>query len=247
MDDMSITAVTARIQQIMSLGEQMTGTSAPAATPAIAPTTATSPTASTTAFASQLAMAQQSRAVDGTISAASMDGTTLHATTPSLATMLPQVVSTPAVAAAGSDPQLAARLDAWMASRTPNSPLVGLGSDFVAAGRANGIDPRLLVAIASQESALGTAGSGANINNAFGWGPAIPFASWSEGINRVAQGLASGYVGQGRDTIATIQQKWAPVGAANDPGGLNSNWTAGVSRIYAELGGDPNASVRISA
>ena len=147
----------------------------------------------------------------------------------------------------GAEPDgaLAARLDRWMARRSPESPLLGHGAEFVRAGRANGVDPRLLVAIAAQESGLGTAGSGRNIHNAFGWGPAIPFASWSEGIHRVAEGLRRGYLDEGRDTIAEIQTRWAPVGAANDPGGLNGGWTAGVSRLYAELGGDPAAAVRI--
>ncbi len=142
-------------------------------------------------------------------------------------------------------PTAAARLDAWMAQRVPNSPLIGHGADFVQAGVQNGVDPRFLVAVAAQESGLGTAGSGANINNPFGWGPAKPFASWTESIQTVAAGLAKGYLGEGRDTIAAIQAKWAPVGAANDPGGLNSNWTAGVSKLYAEMGGSPAGTVRI--
>lgn len=143
-----------------------------------------------------------------------------------------------------SDAEQTARLDAWMARRTPASPLVGLGREFVAAGRANGVDPRLLVAIAAQESALGTAGSGRAINNAFGWGPGIRFGSWGEGIHRIAQGLARGYLAEGRDTIPAIQAKWAPVGAVNDPAGINGGWAAGVSALYAELGGDPTGTVR---
>ncbi len=57
--------------------------------------------------------------------------------------------------------------------QVPGSPLVGLGAVFVREGERNGIDPRALVAIAMHESVLGTAGSGASIHNAFGWGPAI--------------------------------------------------------------------------
>ena len=35
------------------------------------------------------------------------------------------------------------------------------------------------------------------------------------------------------------QRQVGPLGAANDPGGLNANWTAGVGAYYAALGGDP--------
>lgn len=215
MDSMSISAINARVDQIMaiaSMGATATGT--------------TPQKAATSSFADALATAQKTPAVTA-------------ATAPTATT------ETLGVASAGSDPQLAARLDAWMAKHTPGSPLVGHGADFVRAGVANGIDPRFLVAVAAQESALGTAGSGKDISNPFGWGPAKPFSSWTEGIDTVAAGLAKGYLAEGRDTIAGIQAKWAPVGAANDPNGLNSNWTTGVSKFYAELGGTPGGSIRI--
>lgn len=117
-----------------------------------------------------------------------------------LAALLTLAVGLPAVAliglsgaggpaaATGAD---AAALDAWMAEKVPGSPLVGLGSVFVAEGTRNRIDPRALVAIAYHESVLGTAGSGAGIHNAFGWGPAIPFRSWQDNIATVARGLAT--------------------------------------------------------
>jgi hypothetical protein len=141
----------------------------------------------------------------------------------------------------------AAGLDAWMASQVPASPLVGLGGAFVASGVANGLDPRLLVAIARQESVLGTAGGGATIHNAFGWGPHIPFRSWEENIATVAGGLARGYIAEGRTTIPAIGAKWAPVGAANDPNGLNAHWVRGVAGFYADLGGDPAGAVTLDA
>jgi len=137
----------------------------------------------------------------------------------------------------------AGALDSWMAQQVPGSPLIGLGAVFVREGARNGIDPRALVAIARAESVLGTAGSGAAIHNAFGWGPAIEFASWQANIATVARGLAQGYVTRGRDTLAAIQPIWAPVGAANDPAGLNSNWRDAVRRFYADMGGDPSGSI----
>ncbi len=125
--------------------------------------------------------------------------------------------------------------------------MVGLGEAFVAEGLANGIDPRALVAIAMHESVLGTAGSGAGIHNAFGWGPAIAFPSWRANIATVARGLRRGYLARGRDTLAAIQPLWAPVGAVNDPTGLNSAWVDGVGRYYADLGGDPALPITLAA
>lgn len=156
-----------------------------------------------------------------------------------------QVAAAPGILTA-DDAALAARLDAWMAEKVPDSPLVGKGAVFVREGRAAGVDPRALVAIARHESALGTLGSGRDIHNAFGWGPAIPFDSWEENIATVARGLREGYLDEGRVTIATIQSKWAPVGVSNDPTNLNSNWTRAVSISFGELGGDPNASLALA-
>jgi len=144
---------------------------------------------------------------------------------------------------AGTSAAEPATLDAWMAKQVPSSPLIGLGEVFVREGERNGIDPRALVAIAMHESVLGTAGSGAGIHNAFGWGPAIAFASWQANIATVARGLAKGYIARGRDTLAEVQPVWAPLGAANDPTGLNSAWTVAVGRYYEDMGGDPSGSI----
>ncbi len=151
-----------------------------------------------------------------------------------------------AVPAAGAMTDAAA-LDAWMSNEVPGSPLVGLGAVFVAEGIRNGLDPRALVAIARHESALGTAGSGAAIHNAFGWGPAIAFLGWEDNIATVAASLATRYIGRGRDTLAEIQPIWAPLGATNDPTNLNSNWLTAVSGTYGDLGGNPNRPITIVA
>lgn len=120
--------------------------------------------------------------------------------------------------------------------REQGSPLAGKGAVFVREARKNGLDPRLLVAIAGAESAFGK-----NIKsgtyNPFGWGPHIPFKSWDQAISTVARGLRRGYLDEGLKTISQIGQKWAPIGAGNDPTNLNSNWARNVGRFYAQLGG----------
>ena len=134
-----------------------------------------------------------------------------------------------------------------MAKKNPGSPLVGLGDVFVREGQANGIDPRALVSIARAESSLGSDPGARARNNAFGWGPHQTFASWEDNIATVARGL------QGRATSTRagsrwpqIQAKYCPVGAANDPTNLNSNWLRNTTALYAELGGDPSGSVALA-
>lgn len=229
MDDISITSAASRVQQIFSMAQQVESFGRPVQT-------------TTSGFAQQLATAQST--ATAVTPATGLDSLTTSTSATTATPAVAAATTTPAASVAANDPQMAARLDAWMAQRTPGSPLIGMGAEFVAAGQRHGIDPRFLVAVAAQESGLGTAGSGKNIHNAFGWGPAIPFASWQENIETVAAGLAKGYLGEGRETIAAVQAKWAPVGAANDPGGLNSNWTTGVSKFYAEMGGSPTGSIR---
>jgi hypothetical protein len=157
-------------------------------------------------------------------------------------------MSLPAGAAAsGAGTVTGAALDEWMSRKNPGSPLVGMGDVFVREGLANGIDPRALVAIARAESSLGSDPGARARHNAFGWGPHISFAGWEDNIATVARGLRSGYLDEGRVTLAQIQAKYAPNGAANDPTNLNSNWLRNTTLLYAELGGDPNGSVALGS
>ncbi len=133
----------------------------------------------------------------------------------------------------------AAQIDAYLSSKA--SPMTGQGAAFVASGGRWQLDPRLLVAIAGAESSFGKITCAPF--NAWGWGcPNGPynFESWADGIDTVAQGLRTNYLSEGRTTVALINLKYAPIGAANDPTGLNNHWTTNVSRFLVEQGGDPN-------
>jgi cell wall-associated NlpC family hydrolase len=127
----------------------------------------------------------------------------------------------------------AKQLDVYL--RRKGSPLAGQGATFIQAGRRYGVSPALLVAISGAESSFGKISSGAH--NPFGWGPGIDFPSWAAGIAAVAKGLRSGYLDQGRKTVASIGSKWAPSAATNDPTNLNSNWVQNVNSFLKELGG----------
>ena len=133
----------------------------------------------------------------------------------------------------------ASDLDAYLAGK--GSPMAGQGSAFLASGGRWQLDPRLLVAIAGAESNFGSITCAPF--NAWGWGcPNGPFkfTSWADGIDTVAEGLRTNYLAEGRISVAQINLKYAPIGAANDPTGLNNHWTTNVSRFLIELGGDPN-------
>lgn len=145
-------------------------------------------------------------------------------------------------AVTGTDAELTSRIDGYLASKA--SPLTGLGAVFVTEANAVGLDPRFLVAISGAETSFGTYGPSQSIHNPFGMGPGIAYPSWSDAIRAAAQNLGGPtYAGDGRVTIGTIQQRWAPAGASNDPTNLNSNWGRNISTYYTELGGDPLGAV----
>lgn len=139
--------------------------------------------------------------------------------------------------------RLAPALDAYL--RKHNSPLAGLGSQFVQFGQQYGVDPRLLVSIAGAETSLGTYGPSQKIHNPFGMGPGISYGNYGQAIAAAAKNLGQNYLGKGLKTIPQIQGKWAPSGADNDPTGLNNNWVKNVSQYYSELGGDPGVSAEV--
>jgi hypothetical protein len=126
------------------------------------------------------------------------------------------------------------------------SPLAGDGAAFVREGMAHDIDPRLLVAIAAQETMLQTYGPARAIRNPFGLGPGIAFDDEADAIAMAARTLGR-YAADGLRTIPAIGGRWAPVGASNDPGGLNGAWPRGVASFFSTLGGDPSRPVQASA
>lgn len=118
---------------------------------------------------------------------------------------------------------------------------------FQAAGEKYGVDPRFLAAISMHETGKGTSSAFRNKNNAMGIsnrkGP-VRMSSVSASINKMAAGLANpkGYY-RGKTTIGGVANIYAPVGAANDPNGLNGHWAKGVAKYYREMGGDPSQQV----
>ncbi|WP_164509087.1 phage tail tape measure protein [Clostridium rectalis] len=131
--------------------------------------------------------------------------------------------------------------------------LRGHGQDFVNAGSKYEIDPYLLASISMFESGRGTSPAIRNHNNPSGimdwennWKTIKHFNSIAEGIEFSARNLKNLYFNQGLTTIEQIGAKYAPIGASNDPNGLNKNWIPTVKSIYNELSGGGYSSGKIS-
>ncbi|MDR5021423.1 peptidoglycan DD-metalloendopeptidase family protein [Bacillus thuringiensis] len=115
---------------------------------------------------------------------------------------------------------------------------------FMKAAETAKIDPVLLTAIALHETGYGKSNAVVNKNNPGGlmdpktnWQTLQYFSSLEEGLVYMAGNLNRLYISQGLTTIDQIGGKYAPIGADNDPGGLNSYWIPTVTKIAQELGG----------
>ena len=106
----------------------------------------------------------------------------------------------------------------------PFSPLLVAVSDY------NGIDYRLLVAIAQQESNL-CKKIPPQTYNCWGWGihseGTLGFRDYPTAIQTVAQGIREEYIDKGYDTVEKIMAKYTPLS--------EGSWAAGVNQFLAEM------------
>lgn len=103
-----------------------------------------------------------------------------------------------------------------------------------------GVDWRLAVAISMHETGNYKSYVFNYKNNVGGlWngmkGEFYSYDTLDDGIDAYISNLKTNYYDEGRTTIETIQPKYAPIGAENDPNNLNSDWIPGVTRYYNEL------------
>ena len=120
--------------------------------------------------------------------------------------------------------------------------LRGTGELFIKYGMKYGIDPAVLAAIAMHETGNGTSSAVIyknNVGGMMGRNGLMSFPSLEAGIEAMARNLRKNYVDKGIRTIGEIQKKYAPIGAANDPMGLNYNWTSGVLKFLNDFGISP--------
>ena len=65
----------------------------------------------------------------------------------------------------------------------------------------------------------------------------ITYDSLEDGINAFLKNLKKNYFDIGLDTLEKIQPKYCPIGADNDPNGLNQHWLRGTNQKLIELQG----------
>jgi hypothetical protein len=96
----------------------------------------------------------------------------------------------------------------------------------------------MTVAISIHETGKYTSDAFKNKNNVGGVfknGQLATYNSLEEGINAFINNLKKNYFDQGLDTIEKIQKKYCPIGAENDPKGVNVYWLPSVTKYYNEL------------
>ena len=111
-----------------------------------------------------------------------------------------------------------------------NSPLLPYADYLVKASQREGIDPRLMVAIAQQESNLckkipkGT-------HNCWGWGihsrGTLGFDNYKESIDAVTKGLSRNYLGKGLITPEEIMGIYTPLS--------DGSWARGVQQFLDDM------------
>lgn len=111
-----------------------------------------------------------------------------------------------------------------------------LARSFIDAGRRHNVDPAALAAIAKHETGNFTSSAFRNKNNAMGVSNArgpVQMPSHEASIDKMAKLLGSTSSGPYKNarTIAEVGRIYAPIGANNDPRGLNSSWVTGVARF----------------
>lgn len=108
-----------------------------------------------------------------------------------------------------------------------NSPMQYQAQDFIDAADANGLDWKLLPAIAGVESTFGKFIPGGY--NAWGWGvygnQAIYFKSWREGMFTVSAGLRKNYINRGLTNPAAINRMYS----------TSSRWSTNVNYFLTDI------------
>ncbi len=114
----------------------------------------------------------------------------------------------------------------------------GKGEKLLELQNKYGISAALLAAIVNNESAHGTSDAAVNLNNVAGIMSAksnymqlAKFDSVDDCLEALAKNLKNNYVDEGLVTISQIYEKYCPIGASNDPKGMNGGWGKTVASL----------------
>ncbi len=118
----------------------------------------------------------------------------------------------------------------------------GKGQKLIDEARKNNLCPIFFAAVCAHESDIGKSYLSRQNNNVFGTfikGKYHTFESVDKSIEYAAKSLGRSklYAGGDNWTILGIQQTYCPVGAGNDPKGINKFWLGGVIDWMARIWG----------
>lgn len=116
----------------------------------------------------------------------------------------------------------------------------GKRTAFESVAKKYNIDPVLMMAIAIHETGWGTSQAVLVHNNPSGQMGAnglIHFSTLEEGLDMTGQTLNNLWNERQLNTIEKLGSAYCPVGAANDPHGLNKNWVPAIKGFIEQLGG----------
>lgn len=122
--------------------------------------------------------------------------------------------------------------------------LSNAGPTIIQLSNEYGIDPVLFAAILIQETGDGTSYAIREYNNPGGlmdpatnWSDLQRFGSLEAGLRSTAHTIDNLMNKGGLSTVERLGSAYAPIGAANDPTGLNRHWVPNVKQFMNELGG----------
>ncbi len=114
------------------------------------------------------------------------------------------------------------------------SPMLEAADELVTIARKYELDPFLLLAIAQCESNLGKK-MPPQCYNPFGWGihsaGTLCFSSWTEGFEKVAQGLRQNYLNKGLEKPEEMMLKYN----LNSVNNANGKWAKCVKKFLEEI------------
>lgn len=113
--------------------------------------------------------------------------------------------------------------------------LAGKYDIVVAEAKKNGISSALMASIMGHESGYGRNLNGNNPGGIMDHSKKKQFGSLDEGIAKTAETIAKNFKAGG-GTIEGLGEKYAPIGAANDPNNLNKSWVPGVQSGMKRFG-----------
>lgn len=130
--------------------------------------------------------------------------------------------------------------DKWDKAFKDAGVLSEYGDTFIRIAEEQGIDPVLFAAISFNETAWGTSSAVTQKNNSGGLMTAnglMSFSTLEEGLECMGLTLHNRIIVDGLTTIEALGSVYCPVGADNDPTGMNINWVPTVTEIAEKLGG----------